>query len=83
MGLTLEEAHQILNVSPTSTPEEVTKAYETLFGINGKEKGGSFYLQSKFYRAKERLDKDKEMSNIKNQSSSSESSTQSKSSSSP
>lgn len=40
------------------TPEEVQKRYEYLFGINDKAKGGSFYLQSKIFRAKERLDKE-------------------------
>lgn len=56
--MTLEEARQILNVSDNSNLEEVTKNYEFLFNINDKAKGGSFYLQSKFYRAKERLDKE-------------------------
>lgn len=40
------------------TPEEVQKRYEYLFQINDKSKGGSFYLQSKIFRAKERLDKE-------------------------
>lgn len=46
------------------TPEEVQKRYEYLFSINDKSKGGSFYLQSKIYRAKERLDQ--ELNNEKN-----------------
>ncbi|XP_050522779.1 mitochondrial import inner membrane translocase subunit Tim16-like [Daktulosphaira vitifoliae] len=56
-GISLEEAKQILNVKGM-TPEEVEKRYEYLFGINDKTKGGSFYLQSKIFRAKERLDKE-------------------------
>lgn len=40
------------------TQEEIQKRYEYLFNINDKSKGGSFYLQSKIYRAKERLDKE-------------------------
>lgn len=40
------------------TQEEIQKRYEYLFSINDKSKGGSFYLQSKIYRAKERLDKE-------------------------
>lgn len=40
------------------TKDEIQKRYEYLFSINDKAKGGSFYLQSKIYRAKERLDKE-------------------------
>jgi len=57
-GMTIEEARQILNLNPDATPEEVKASYDFLFNINDKAKGGSFYLQSKFYRAKERLDKE-------------------------
>lgn len=54
-GLTLEEAMQILNIDKVD-PEKVKKNYEHLFNVNDKTKGGSFYLQSKIVRAKERLD---------------------------
>lgn len=40
------------------TQDEIQKRYEYLFRINDKSQGGSFYLQSKIYRAKERLDKE-------------------------
>lgn len=40
------------------TQDEIQRRYEYLFNINDKSKGGSFYLQSKIYRAKERLDKE-------------------------
>nr|ABM55608.1 putative mitochondria-associated granulocyte macrophage CSF signaling molecule [Maconellicoccus hirsutus] len=56
-GLTLEEAMQILNIDKV-TPEEVNKRYEHLFNANDKSKGGSFYIQSKVVRAKERLDQE-------------------------
>jgi len=56
-GMTLEEAQQILNVSKLE-PEEVQKSYEHLFNVNDKAKGGSFYLQSKVFRAKERIDQE-------------------------
>ncbi|XDV12391.1 hypothetical protein PO909_001085 [Leuciscus waleckii] len=56
-GMTLQEAQQILNVS-TLTPEEIQKNYEHLFKVNDKAVGGSFYLQSKVVRAKERLDEE-------------------------
>lgn len=54
-GITLEEAMQILNVSKLD-PKEVQEKYEHLFNINEKSKGGSFYIQSKVFRAKERID---------------------------
>lgn len=54
-GLTLEEAMQILNIEKLD-PEKVRKSYEHLFTANDKAKGGSFYLQSKIVRAKERID---------------------------
>ncbi|GBP42208.1 Mitochondrial import inner membrane translocase subunit Tim16 [Eumeta japonica] len=56
-GLTIEEAMQILNVSKLDS-EEIKKNYEHLFSVNDKSKGGSFYLQSKIVRAKERLDQE-------------------------
>ncbi|GMF00297.1 unnamed protein product [Ambrosiozyma monospora] len=35
--------------------EKAQKSYDYLFDINSKEKGGSFYVQSKVYRAMERI----------------------------
>lgn len=55
--MTLEEAQQILNVNKLE-PEEIIKQYEHLFNVNDKSKGGSFYIQSKVFRAKERLDQE-------------------------
>ena len=46
MGMTLDEAKQILNVDKL-TPEEVEAQYKHLFEANDKAKGGSFYIQSK------------------------------------
>ncbi|KAJ8346048.1 hypothetical protein SKAU_G00302410 [Synaphobranchus kaupii] len=56
-GMSLQEAQQILNVS-TLSPEDIQKNYEHLFKANDKSVGGSFYLQSKVVRAKERLDEE-------------------------
>lgn len=56
-GMTLEEAQQILNVTKLD-PQEIQKNYEHLFQVNDKSKGGSFYLQSKVFRAKERIDQE-------------------------
>ncbi|VDO45985.1 unnamed protein product [Haemonchus placei] len=58
LGISLEESLQILNVKPPIDPKEVEQKYEHLFSINDKAKGGSFYLQSKVYRAKERIDEE-------------------------
>ncbi|XP_071847005.1 mitochondrial import inner membrane translocase subunit TIM16-like [Apostichopus japonicus] len=54
-GMTVEEAQKILNISKVDA-EEISKSYNHLFAVNDKKKGGSFYLQSKVVRAKERLD---------------------------
>lgn len=54
----MEEAQQILNVGKLDNPEEIQKNYDHLFAVNDKAKGGSFYLQSKVFRAKERLDEE-------------------------
>lgn len=55
VGITLEEAQQILNTTNLNE-DEIKQRYEHLFNVNDKSKGGSFYLQSKVFRAKERLD---------------------------
>ncbi|XP_023028889.1 mitochondrial import inner membrane translocase subunit tim16 [Leptinotarsa decemlineata] len=52
LGLSLEEAKQILNVKNLSK-EEIEERYHSLFKANEKT---SLYLQSKIVRAKERLD---------------------------
>ena len=51
----LGEAREVLGVTETATYEEVHARFERLFESNEKN-GGSFYLQSKIYRARERLD---------------------------
>lgn len=69
-GLTIEEAQQILNVSKLDDIETIQKNYEHLFAVNDKSKGGSFYLQSKVVRAKERIDQELKHKNPENSSSS-------------
>jgi import inner membrane translocase subunit TIM16 len=44
LGISLEEAKEILNVEKLD-PEEIQKKYEHLFNANDKSKGGSFYIQ--------------------------------------
>lgn len=63
VGMTLDEACRILNVNPPAPgrapgAEEVVERYKRLFDANDPQKGGSFYLQSKIVRAKERLERE-------------------------
>ena len=59
-GLTLEEACKILNVKPPqqgkANMEDVMDRFKKLFDVNDPKKGGSFYLQSKVLRARERIE---------------------------
>ena len=59
-GLTLDEACKILNVKPPqagkANMEDATERFKRLFDLNDPQKGGSFYLQSKILRARERID---------------------------
>ncbi|XP_031566078.1 mitochondrial import inner membrane translocase subunit tim16-B-like isoform X2 [Actinia tenebrosa] len=57
MGMTIQEAKQILNVQELDK-EVIQKNFDHLFKINDKKAGGSFYLQSKVVRAKERIDEE-------------------------
>ena len=58
--MTLDEACKILNVKPPAggqaSIEELAERYKRLFDANDPQKGGSFYLQSKIVRAKERYE---------------------------
>jgi len=52
-----DEAMKILNFkTKPKTMEEVIAQYDKYFKTNDPKKGGSFYLQSKIYRAKETLE---------------------------
>lgn len=60
-GMTLDEACKILDVQPPKggkmeNPEQVMERFKKLFDANDPQKGGSFYLQSKVLRARERLE---------------------------
>lgn len=61
-GMTLDEACRVLNVKPPTggqaNMEEVLERYKRLFDANDPQKGGSFYLQSKIVRAKERFERE-------------------------
>jgi len=61
LGMTLDEAKQILNLTDEDLfgkTDRLQKNYDHLFDVNEKTKGGSFYLQSKVVRAKERIDQE-------------------------
>jgi import inner membrane translocase subunit TIM16 len=52
-----DEALQVLNLNEHDcNVESVQRQYERYFEANSVERGGSFYIQSKVYRAKELLD---------------------------
>lgn len=55
-GISLEEALRILNAERPNQKELIEKNFKYLFEANDRAKGGSFYLQSKIVRAKERID---------------------------
>ncbi|KAI2608027.1 protein transporter [Hypoxylon sp. NC1633] len=59
-GMTLDEACRILNVKPPqggqANMEDVLSRFKKLFDQNDPQKGGSFYLQSKILRARERIE---------------------------
>ncbi|KAL8715123.1 MAG: hypothetical protein Q9220_001080 [cf. Caloplaca sp. 1 TL-2023] len=59
-GLTLDEACKILNVRPPqggkANLEDTLARFKRLFDANEPTKGGSFYLQSKILRARERIE---------------------------
>ncbi|KAF1812922.1 cochaperone Pam16 [Eremomyces bilateralis CBS 781.70] len=59
-GLTLDEACKILDVAPPKggamNAEQVMERFKRLFDQNDPKKGGSFYLQSKILRARERIE---------------------------
>lgn len=54
--VSLEEARQILGIGESATWEEIEARFKKAFEAN--EKSGSFYLQSKIYRAHERLEEE-------------------------
>ncbi|AET40733.1 import motor complex subunit PAM16 Ecym_6357 [Eremothecium cymbalariae DBVPG len=57
-GITLDESCKILNIEneeKSMSLEKIEQRFKYLFDVNDQDKGGSFYLQSKIYRAAERL----------------------------
>ncbi|GMR41598.1 hypothetical protein PMAYCL1PPCAC_11793, partial [Pristionchus mayeri] len=58
LGISLEESLKILDVKEPLNEKNVNERYDFLFKLNDKDSNGSFYLQSKIYRAKERIDEE-------------------------
>ena len=54
-GMSLKESKQILNLHSLN-PEQIAHSFDYLFKANDKSNGGSFYIQSKVFRAKERIE---------------------------
>ncbi|KAH0555119.1 mitochondrial import inner membrane translocase subunit Tim16-like [Cotesia glomerata] len=60
-GMSLEEAKEILNIKNLKDPDQleaIESNFKRFFEANDRKNGGSFYLQSKVVRAKERLDEE-------------------------
>ncbi|KAF9922323.1 hypothetical protein FBU30_007588 [Linnemannia zychae] len=55
-GMTVDEAMNILNITKDADLAKIVKNYQHLYKVNDKTVNGSFYLQSKVVRAKERLE---------------------------
>lgn len=65
-----EQAKEILNFEQNSKPsaQEIEQRFSKYFEANDPAKGGSFYLQSKIYRAKEALERIEKEENEKKDS---------------
>lgn len=57
-GISLDEALRILNIDRLDQIEAIERNYKYLMEANDRSKGGSFYIQSKIVRAKERIDEE-------------------------
>lgn len=54
----LPDAQEILDIEPETTRDEARERFEALFQKNDVKQGGSFYLQSKIYRAYQAVERD-------------------------
>ena len=60
-GIQLDEACKILDIEKSELSfDKIDERYNYLFDVNSKEKGNSFYLQSKVYYAMDSLKKELE-----------------------
>ncbi len=62
--ITLDESCKILDIDKHDMSlNNAQKKFDYLFDVNSKEKGGSFYVQSKIFRAMERIKQEVEETN--------------------
>ncbi len=62
--ITLDESCKILDIDKHDMSlSNAQKKFDYLFDVNSKEKGGSFYVQSKVFRAMERIKQELEETN--------------------
>lgn len=54
-AMSVHEAEQILGLPKNAPLEELEKSFKAKFDANNPESGGSFYLQSKVFRAHEAI----------------------------
>jgi import inner membrane translocase subunit TIM16 len=54
-GMALDEAWKVLDIEATSSVEQILKRYEELYQTTDKANGGTLYLQSKVFRAREAI----------------------------
>lgn len=60
-GISVDESLKILDLEKTELSlDKIEEKYNYLFDVNSKEKGNSFYLQSKVYYAMDTLKKELE-----------------------
>lgn len=53
------EAAQILNIEEAADASTIEASFKRMFEANEPNNGGSFYIQSKIYRARQRLAQDR------------------------
>lgn len=57
-GMALDEAWKVLDIQATSSVEQIIQRYEELYATTDKANGGTLYLQSKVFRAREAIFED-------------------------
>jgi len=55
-GMEVREAWKVLGLEDTAPPDEIESRFKHLFEVTDRDNGGTLYIQSKVYRAKEALD---------------------------
>eukprot|EP01083_Nonionella_stella_P064612 168604_1 len=63
-GINPSDARALLNLPENFDSKQLQKNFDRMFSQNDPQKGGSFYVQSAIYRAKESLDVEQKDSKI-------------------